>query len=121
MDIGERIKMLRKINNISQANLSKKIGVSSGNVGDWERGRAKPGVDALIALIQYFNVSADWLLLGKGIPYKSVNNSDEDELFSVTDLEKNMILKFRQLDLRDQEDVKDIINMKYKKMLKRNK
>jgi len=120
LDIGERIKMLRKINNISQANLAKKIGVSSGNVGDWERGRAKPGMDALISLIQYFDVSADWLLLGKGMPDQSAGDSDENELFPVTDLEKDIILKFRQFDLRDQEDIKDIIDIKYRRMLKRN-
>jgi transcriptional regulator with XRE-family HTH domain len=119
LEISERVKMLRKIKKITQADLAKAIGVSPGNVGDWERGKTKPGSDALIALIQYFNVSADWLLIGEGQPIPLTNKHHKSLLLA--DLEKDMILKFRQLDLRDQEDVKDIIDMKYKKMLKRNK
>lgn len=63
--IGERIKELRTEKKISQAELAKSINVSSGNVGDWERDRAKPSADVLIELMNYFNVSADYLLTGK--------------------------------------------------------
>lgn len=73
MDISERIKELRIENKMSQAELAKKLGVSSGNVGDWESGRSKPTTNALIALKDCFNVSFDWLLTG------SDNNSTDLE------------------------------------------
>ena len=34
-------------------------------MGDWERGRSLPGLKAIIAIIDNFNVTADWLLWGK--------------------------------------------------------
>lgn len=63
--IGSRIRFLRGEVSISQAKLAKQIGVSSGNVGEWEAGRSKPGADALIALSDFFDVTTDWILTGK--------------------------------------------------------
>ena len=48
------LKQLRAKKGVSQLELAKAIGVSNGNVGDWERGRSKPGYDALIALSRFF-------------------------------------------------------------------
>ncbi|MEG0396486.1 MAG: helix-turn-helix transcriptional regulator [Oscillospiraceae bacterium] len=58
----ELLKKLRSEKGVSQPQLAQALGVSNGNVGDWERGRSKPGFDAIIALSQYFCVSADFLL-----------------------------------------------------------
>ena len=56
------LKQLRAKKGVSQLELAKAIGVSNGNVGDWERGRSKPGYDALIALSRFFEVSAGRLM-----------------------------------------------------------
>ncbi len=56
------LKELRSKKNISQAELSKQIGISQGNIASWETGVAKPGYDALIKLSNFFNISADNLL-----------------------------------------------------------
>ncbi len=69
MEIGERIKHLREESRITQAELAKEIGVSPGNVGDRERGRAKPGFDALLALSRFFQISVDWLMTGEDTSY----------------------------------------------------
>lgn len=66
MDVSDRIKLLRDLAHMSQAKFGQSIGVSAGNVGDWERGRAKPGADALLALSRHFNISIDWILTGEG-------------------------------------------------------
>lgn len=66
MDIGKRLKYLRKLYKMSQDDLSALIGASRGNISDWERGRSKPGADALIALSECFNVTTDWILTGQG-------------------------------------------------------
>lgn len=44
-----------------------KIQVSVGNVGDWESEKrtSVPGASTLVAIANTFNVSLDWLLLGK--------------------------------------------------------
>jgi transcriptional regulator with XRE-family HTH domain len=114
MNIGERIKELRKRRNISQADLAKEICVSSGNVGDWERGRAKPGADALVALMNYFKVSGDYLLTGK----EDKPPQDSSDVLQLTSEELIMIKQFRKLDDRDRQDARENIEMKYSRILK---
>lgn len=88
MGISSRIKYLRESKDISQAKLAKEIGVSAGNVGDWEREKAKPGADAIIAIANFFNVSTDWLLTGRG-----KGPSKEDADFYLTEGNENYISK----------------------------
>ncbi len=65
MDIGLRIKELRTERNLSQRALAKEIGVSQKAVGYWEQGKNEPKATYILALAEYFDVSADYLL-GKG-------------------------------------------------------
>lgn len=66
-NIGDRIKLLREKHGLSQASFGKRIGVSSGNVGDWESDKKKslPGAKAIYAISREFEVSSDWLLGGE--------------------------------------------------------
>jgi transcriptional regulator with XRE-family HTH domain len=64
-DIVDRLKKMRKKLGLSQAELAKYIGVSQGNVGSWETGRALPGAIALREINLKFNYSIEWLLTGK--------------------------------------------------------
>ncbi|MDU5945966.1 MAG: helix-turn-helix domain-containing protein [Paenibacillus macerans] len=98
MSIGLRIKELRKAEGISQARLAESIGVSPGNVGEWELGRSKPGADALVSLSKHFNVSTDWLLSGKTASTQILEQSSEGLEFSPEEME--LIVKFRQLNER---------------------
>ncbi|CAI9395168.1 hypothetical protein BACSP_00897 [Bacillus sp. T2.9-1] len=65
--IGDRIKLLREKHGLSQAAFGRRIGVSSGNVGDWESEKKKslPGAKAIYTIAKEFQVSADWLLAGE--------------------------------------------------------
>ena len=67
---SELIKSLRAKSGLSQSALAKSVGVSPGNVGDWETGRSKPGYNALAALTRVFDVSADYLLELDASPVK---------------------------------------------------
>lgn len=42
--------------------LSKATGISSGNIGDWKRGRSAPSASALIVLADCLDCSIDYLL-----------------------------------------------------------
>ncbi|GLC87524.1 helix-turn-helix domain-containing protein [Lysinibacillus piscis] len=96
--IGSRIRFLRGEASISQAKLGKQIGVSAGNVGEWEAGRSKPGADALIALSDFFNVTADWILTGK--EYPKLNTQILEQLITNADdlviIQKFLLLNERQ-------------------------
>ena len=103
------LKQVRAKKGVSQLELAKAIGVSNGNVGDWERGRSKPGYDALIALSRFFEVSAGRLL---EIPEVSDLVCDGVPL---SEAEADLIAMYRILDDRGREDVFDFVTMKYEK------
>ena len=103
------LKQLRAKKGVSQLELAKAIGVSNGNVGDWERGRSKPGYDALIALSRFFEVSAGRL---PEIPEVSDLVCDGVPL---SEAEADLIAMYRILDDHGREDVFDFVTMKYEK------
>lgn len=60
--IGEKIKELRKENEITQEELAKNINVSTSMVGMYETNARKPSYEVLIKISKYFGVSTDYLL-----------------------------------------------------------
>lgn len=62
MNIGSRIKELRKEINISQQQLANAIGVSQKAIDFWEKGINEPKASYIISLVQFFKVSTDYLL-----------------------------------------------------------
>ncbi len=60
--IAERIKELRQEKGLSQATLGKEIGVSQKAVDYWERKVNEPKASYIIALADFFDVTADYLL-----------------------------------------------------------
>ena len=63
--LGTRIASLRQGRGLSQAELARKLNISTSAVGMYEQGRREPSVDTLIALGKEFGVSLDYLLSGK--------------------------------------------------------
>lgn len=59
---SERLKELRQSKGLSQSALAKKLGVSSRNYQRYEYGTIDAPVSVVIAALDYFNVSADYLL-----------------------------------------------------------
>lgn len=64
-NFGEFIFKLRKQKKLTQSQLGEKLGVSDKAVSKWENGAAKPSVDMLYKLAEFFNVSVDELVSGK--------------------------------------------------------
>lgn len=58
----ERLKLLREERGVSQAAVSKQMGVSRYAVYSYEKGKTFPTADGLIALADYFDVTTDYLL-----------------------------------------------------------
>ena len=63
--LGTRIASLRQGRGLSQAELARKLNISTSTVGMYEQGRREPSVDTLIALAREFGVSLDYLLSGR--------------------------------------------------------
>lgn len=60
--IGERLAELRKLNGETQEDLAKAFHVSVPTVRTWERDKASPSHEVLIALCKRYGTSADYLL-----------------------------------------------------------
>lgn len=55
--LGERIREIRKKNNLNQEEFGKLFNVSQNTVSVWEQNQAKPDTDQLIAIVNKFDVS----------------------------------------------------------------
>ena len=58
---AERLRELRKENNLTLQDVSKEIEVSINTVSRWEREERLPNIENIVALAKYFKVSADFL------------------------------------------------------------
>ncbi len=65
MDFSHRLYELRRKAGLSQEELADLVGVTRQAVQKWEAGTSRPDMDNLTALAAYFNVTLDYLVLGK--------------------------------------------------------
>ena len=56
---GKRLMELRQEKGISQKQLAEVLGVFQQSINRWENGKIKPGMDNIIALAEYFNVTVE--------------------------------------------------------------
>lgn len=78
---GNRLKELRKEQNITQSNLAKILNVTQDSISLWEKNKRVPDTQYIVQLADYFNVSADYLL-GRSDDFGSVNVPSDVELSS---------------------------------------
>ena len=77
--IAERIKMLRTAQNISQAELAKKLDITRSSVNAWEQGFSILSTGYLVELARLFHVSTDYLLGLKQNAYLDVTGLDTEQ------------------------------------------
>lgn len=78
MTVGERIKELRKKENMTQESLAEKLSISCQAVSKWECGVSNPDLSLIPHLTKLFNISADELL---GI--NSCQNNDKIQKYNI--------------------------------------
>lgn len=126
---SDLLRDLRAQKNLTQGQLAKAVGVSPGNVGDWETGKSKPGYNALASLTRIFEVSADYLLeldsspANKGIELSDVKQ--EQGLLCdgspLTDEEADLVAMYRLLPSSHQEETFDFVYFKYQRFVEQKK
>ena len=57
-----RLKQIRKENGISQLKLAIELNTNQNTISRYETGEREPGINELISIADYFNVSIDYLL-----------------------------------------------------------
>ena len=82
MSLAHRLKLLIKSKEITQSQFARVIGITRGSVNQWLSGKLVPGHKPLMKIFEiYPDISADWLLLGKGGMLVGDRSSDPDNEF----------------------------------------
>ena len=97
MNIGERIRKLRKTLDLTQQKFGERIGIKGNTVAQYELGRNEP-VDAVFSLIcREFDVREEWLRTGEGEMFKAKPSDILDQLaykYKLINFDYVMIEKF---------------------------
>lgn len=123
--VSETIQQLRRSKGITQEELAEKTGLSLSSIVDYENERRNPNFKAMVALENFFGVTAEALLGGssslpkqaKAVPAEECQNKERDQLLKIFDQlpkEYQLILigKASELYLRYQkwnEEVKEAV------------
>lgn len=80
-----RIRKLRQLNNIKQADLAKTLGIAANTLSYWEQGRFDIDNSSLVKLADYFDCSTDYILCRDNI----------NDYFTLSKHERNIIFAYR--------------------------
>jgi len=83
---GNRIKELRRRKGITQETLAERLGISREFLGRVENGKSGASVDLLVTLSFIFNVSLDYLVLGREQSISFSENEKKKALKALGDL-----------------------------------
>ncbi|MBY9081066.1 helix-turn-helix transcriptional regulator [Paenibacillus sp. HN-1] len=81
--IYERIEYLIDQKGMTKKAFCEQLGISTGNLGDWKRGKSTPGTHKLIEIGAFFAVSLDWLILGRPSTDPVIREEGEDYFFEL--------------------------------------
>ena len=60
--LGQRLKILRKENNLTQTELAEKLFLDKSTIAKYETDKIEPSLSQLVKLAKFFKVSTDYLL-----------------------------------------------------------
>lgn len=78
--VAEKIKALREAENMTQAALAKKLGITRSSVNAWEMGISVPSTQYIVELSALFKISTDYLLDIKKTASLSLDGLTEDDV-----------------------------------------
>jgi len=102
MTIAENIRLVRQQKNMSQAELAEKSSINTKSLSRYELGTSIPPANALKAIAEALNVSADYLLGADDVKLRDKELAKKFEI--IQDMKgdtKNMIVNFLDLVIRD--------------------
>lgn len=68
MNVGDRIKILRKSQGLSQDEFAQKLGLSQGFISNVEKSRVQFTLEHIISIANIFKVDLNWLIAGEEKP-----------------------------------------------------
>jgi len=65
-EIGERLKLARKKQNVRREEIASRIGIHPGTYGLYERGKRSPSAETIMIFCEFLSLNYTWLFSGKG-------------------------------------------------------
>ena len=78
--ISNRIKSLREINQLTQSELARHLGITRSSVNAWEQGISVPSTQYVVELARFFDVSTDYLLGVSNSATLGLSGLNEDDV-----------------------------------------
>ncbi len=92
-EFGNRVKQLRQQADFTQAELAKRLEVSTAVISAYELGERTPRVDTLVNLADIFKVSTDYLLGIKAQPTSGLDGLSSDEMQAIQTIVQSLRIK----------------------------
>lgn len=112
MSAGERIKTLRKILNLTQDEVGKKIGVTRSALSNIEKGNRNLTEQMLISICREFNVNEEWLRTGIGEMFNEAPDSLIEQValeYDLDDFQKKILTEYLSLSKSQKNAVKEFM------------
>ena len=112
MDIGSRIKKLRKELDLTQSEFASRIGSVQNTVTGYESGRRNPSAPVISLICREFNINEEWLRNGTGEMFKTAPNSLLDALakeYNYSHRDYVIVEKFSGLSRRERDVILDFL------------
>lgn len=81
--IYQRIEALIAERGLTKKAFCAELNISTGNFGDWKRGKTKPSASKLIEIATFFGVSLDWLMMGRDMGKDLIKEQREAYFFDI--------------------------------------
>ena len=113
MNVGSRIKQIRKHNSLSQQAFADKLKVSRVSANLWETGKANCPERSLAQICATFGVSYDWLTTGNGEMFEQSDEQLVNDTMQAYpqfgDLERRILENWLQLPHSKREEILETI------------
>lgn len=116
MTLADRLKELRKENNMTQNELAKMLDMAKGTVAMWEMGKRNPGFEALEKMSEIFDRRVDYILGTSDDPASpKLSDADIEQLgrWQTEEDFSEVLMKYLRLDERGKAAVEAIINTEF--------
>lgn len=119
----DRIKLIRKQNNLTQVEFGEKIGIKGNTVTGYETGLRSPSDAVVLSICREFNISEEWLRYGTGsmnLPASAKLSIYLGEISAGDDyLIQDIIEVYMELDRKSKDVLKASLNKLAKKLSER--
>lgn len=100
MNIGLKLKKIRNLHNLSQAQLSEKIKVHTTNIARYETNKQTPTIEILKKIADFYDITIDYFI------------SDNEEIKPASRIkDKKLLERFEAVESLKEEDKKTVIDL----------